>query len=531
MTALRPSHLHRGFVLKCLPAALMLVMTGVKAQSLPAAPVDEVGAPSAELSASPKKTFSIVPRVSVTQTFTDNANLNDRARLSDQITDISPGIRITSDGQRLKAYFDYSLRELIYANGTSNSTSQNSLNTFGSFRAIDNWAAVDFSSTISQQAISAFGTQSGNNGTVNANLTETATTRVSPYIQGILAGGVSYVARYDWFMTHSKSELVSDTTVRNGSIKFSSDRGPSKLAWNLSLSQMGTDYAKGRSTEDDAVQAVLTYLVTPQFNVYAIGGRESNNYLSVNKEAHGSGGWGFNWTPSDVTRVSASRESRYFGESHNVSLEHRTGRTVWKYSDVKDVSSTPSQGGAGSVGTLYDLLFLQFASIEPDPVKRAGLVNNFLQANGLSPNVNVVSGFLTSAVSLQRRQDLMFAIRGIRDTVTFSATQSETQRLDAVSTGQDDLNNSGNIKQRGFSVNLAHRLTPESSVNALVSRQDAIGAVAAAADTSTKSLLLNFSTRIGAQSSATLGARRVLFEGGTVPYSETAVTGSLNLQF
>ena len=99
------------------------------------------------------RTISIVPRVSLTGTLTDNVFLSDANKRSEQTTEISPGIRVSADGSRVKAYFDYSRRETLYAQNTSVRTSQNALNTFGSVEAIDNWAFLDFSGTVSQQAV------------------------------------------------------------------------------------------------------------------------------------------------------------------------------------------------------------------------------------------------------------------------------------------------------------------------------------------------------------------------------------------
>ena len=127
-------------------AVLLLSTASVCAQT------DEAGAG--------KQMVTIVPRLSITETLTNNVNLSSVAAQSDQITEITPGVQIGIDGARLKAYFDYSLNHVYYAQGTSPSENQNSLNTFGTFEAVENWAFIDFSGGIWQQTISAFGTQS-----------------------------------------------------------------------------------------------------------------------------------------------------------------------------------------------------------------------------------------------------------------------------------------------------------------------------------------------------------------------------------
>ena len=131
---------------------------------------------------------------------------------------------------------------------------------------------------------------------------------------------------------------------------------------------------------------------------------------------------------------------------------------MWTFTDTRDVSTGRFQADA-SIGTPYDLYFRQFASTEPDPVRRDVLVRNFLQANGIDPNSTVISQFLTSAPTLQRTQELSFALVGLRNTLTFRASQSKTRRLDTVSPVVDDLAVADHVRQRGLAVDLAHRLT------------------------------------------------------------------------
>jgi hypothetical protein len=59
----------------------------------------------------------IKPRVTLTETFTDNVNINraNRDKQGDLITEVAPGLRIEARTARLKAYFDYALRGQAYA--------------------------------------------------------------------------------------------------------------------------------------------------------------------------------------------------------------------------------------------------------------------------------------------------------------------------------------------------------------------------------------------------------------------------------
>ncbi len=472
---------------------------------------------------------TVVPRVSVSEIITDNVALSSTNPQSDQITQVSPGVSVNVAGARLQAYFDYSRNELFYAQNSSPRQSQNALNTFGTLEVLDNWAYLDFSGNISQQAISAFGAQSIDNTSVNPNRTEVSTYRLSPYVRGRLGNVANYEARYSRAISSVQSGLGSDVTTVDAAAKVGADRAFGKLGWSADASQQTADYSAGRQTEVDRLNLGLSYAFTPQLTVQARAGRETNNYTTLDKESYDTSGVGLNWAPSERTKLSASLDHRSFGDAHSVSFEHRTPRTAWKFSDSKDVSTLPNQAGLASLGPIYDLLFSQLASVEPDEIARARLVNAYLQNNGISPNARVISSFLTSAVYLQRRQDLSFALLGVRDTITFVLTRSESSNLDTLS-GGFDATNSSLIRQSGFSVNYAHRLTPEYSLGVLASQQRTEGA-SSVQDSRLRLVSINVTGKVGKKAAASVGVRRVVYSSVTAPYGETAITLSLNVQF
>jgi uncharacterized protein (PEP-CTERM system associated) len=473
--------------------------------------------------------FSITPRISVTETLTDNVRLASTAPQSEWVTRFSPGIRVVSNAGRLQGYFDYSLDQLVYAQTTSANTQQNSLNTAATLEAVDNWAYIDFSGSISQQAISAFGAQSNDNVAINPNRTEVSSYRFSPYVRGRIGSLADYEVRYSRADTRSDS-MASDVSSVDSMARISGASAFRNLGWSADVSQQKVDYSAGRATESERLNLILTYALSPQLRVSATGGREANNFTTLDKESYSNSGFGVNWSPSPLTRVQASRTQRSFGDTHNVSLEHRTAKTAWRFTDAKDVSVTPNQTGLASRGAVFDILFDQFATIEPNPTARAQLVNAYLQANGINPNAVVISSYLTSAVALQRRQDVSLALIGVRDTVTFIASRSQNNRLDLVSVGADDLSTSSVLMQHGFSINYAHRLTPDYSLGVLLSQQKISGELSQQ-DVTLRSLNFSISGRLGKKSTGLLSVVRVVSGGSVASYAENAVTVNLIVQF
>ena len=498
----------------CRPStvALMLLCAGTHAQVL----------------AADGPAILIVPRVSVTETWTDNVRLASENEQADQITEIAPGVTITVAGDRLKAYVNYALNEIYYAQGSSPRRSQNQLNGFGTLEAVKDWAYLDVNAAISQQAISAFGPQSINNSFVNSNQAEVSTYRISPYVRGKLGSWAEYDARYSRTETHSDAVNVSGVVAVDSTVKFKGGT-VRDLGWSADAGRQQVDYKPGRSIQANRLDLGLSYAIAPQVIVSANVGREADNFTSLEKKSAGTHGVGASWTPSERTLMSVVLGQRRFGNTHALNLEHRTAKTAWRYTDSKDVSVKPNQSSLTGFNSVYDLMFNQFASLEPRPDERARLVNAFLQDNGIKPDFGAVNGFQTSAAFMQRRQNAMFALLGARDTVTFAVTRSDSHRLDLVSLAVDDLSSSALIRQLALSVNWAHRLTPDYSLSVLMSEQKTSGSLGLQ-ENRLRLFSSSLSGRVGRHALATLGLRHVVSRGN-FPYDETAINFNLTVQF
>lgn len=471
-----------------------------------------------------------VPRITVSESITDNVGLSTANKQAEQTTEISPGIRISRDVGRIKGFLDYALSGRFYAQNTSAASFQNNLTASGLVELVEKRAFIDLGAGIARQTISANGAQAAAGQFTSNNQTETSNYRISPYLRGNLAQIANYELRYGFDSSSSNNAAASQVSNRQLSLGLTSSRSGAKLGWSLNANTASSSFGLGRTTETDVLSAGLNYTLTPQFNLSATVGRESSNYTTIDKVSSTTTGVGLNWSPTPLTQVSLNRQIRPFGESFGINLSTRGPRTVWQFSDLQDVTTTPAQLSYGSLGNVYDIYFAQFEAVEPDPLKRAALVEAYLQANGISPKTNVIGGFLTSAVTLQRRQNLSLALLGVRSTVTFLLTRSATSRVDTVSTALDDLSNGTRVDQTGFSVNWGHRLTPQSALNVNLSAQNSSDSTGLQ-NTNTRTASVGLNTQLGRRTTAAVNARRVVSESRLTPYNETAVTGAVTVQF
>jgi uncharacterized protein (PEP-CTERM system associated) len=513
------AHLSTAAAALALSAGLLLACE-VHAQAQAVAAPPEAGAARA---------FVLTPSVSTSLVVTDNVNLSAKDPQTDVYLQLSPGLRLQSNGGRIRGLLDYSPSVYAYSKTSEKNRVSHALNASLTTEAIEDWAFIDVGATASQQSISALGTQTADSALSTSNQTQVFSYFVSPYIKGQLFGNADYEFRLRAGQSRTESSTAADSTSEQVLLRVNGATGLSSMSWGTSLQHQVDDFSTGRRTTADRFRGSLTYAVSTQLAVSGLGGYESSNQAGstrLNGETHG---FGFNWRPTERTKFTGERERRLFGDAYSLSFEHRMPRSVYRYSASRDVSSGLNSS-TGAVVSAYDLYFAQFASIEPDPLRRQALVNNFLLTNGISPNSTVAGGFLTSALTLQRRQDISVGLLGVRSSITFLLTRNDSRRLDGSGASSGDLAAFRGVEQRAFSINLAHRLTPVSTLNLLLSEQRNSGNDSSVSN-KLRLVSLSWSSKLGQKSTVSLSARHSSFESLMTPYDESAVSGLFGLQF
>jgi uncharacterized protein (PEP-CTERM system associated) len=490
-----------------------------------------VAAHAQEQAAGSRSGFFWQPTLSVSETLTSNVGLDrgSNAR-ADSITDINPGLRLSSRTGRIIGDVDYSLHGLVYARRSSFDEVQQALSAKGTAEAIDNWAYVDASASISQQSISALGTRSADRNLANGNRAEVSTYQLAPYVRGPLGSFANYVVRWEGTSSNSSGSSAKSTSNEASVVLSSGQALFSRLGWSLNASQQSSEFENQGTQEATRFNGRLTFAVTPEFQLSAGAGRERNDYQFAGQKSTTTWSAGFTWRPSERTRLEVSRDHRFFGNAYNIRFEHRTPRTVWTFVDGQDVNTTAGANGTGSLLSVFDLLYAQFASIAPDPAQRTALVNAFLQSSGLTGSTLVNGGFLTNAASIQRRQNLSLALIGVRTTLLMSTSRNDARAANETATNAGDLSNGRNLHSTGMGVNLSHRLTPLSALSADLS----LSRNSSTIDNRTtrlRSLTTTYTTRLNPQVDLSISARRTLFHSDLDPYTESAVVANLKVQF
>jgi uncharacterized protein (PEP-CTERM system associated) len=473
------------------------------------------------------RSWAVEPSVALRQTFTDNRDLSTR-KASDSITELTGAVRVSTGRGAVRGALDYALTGVVYARDNDANELRHVLSANALAELIAGTAFVDVRGNYQQQAVSAFGTQSRDAAVDNRNSTDVGSLLVAPYVRGRF-GAVRAEARASLQTTRAKDTMDGDVDEGRFTVRVDSGESPRPLGWFADASRTVTDYRAGRRTHDDLARAGLSYRVGPEWRIGAHVGQERTDLATLDSESTTTGGIEVDWIPSVRTNLNAAVERRFFGTGHSLRFAHRTPNTAWAVYSSRDISSNQLQG-TGAFGTAYDLFFRQFASTEPDEIKRDQLVRDYMRANGIDPRSVIVGGFLTAAVTLQRSHGASVALVGVRNTLTLRLNASNTERADRIATAVDDLSSVDEVRQRGAVLDWSHRLTPESSLSLAGAVQRSTSDTSNERNT-LKTISLSWTARLGPRTTATAGARRADFDSRTSPYVENAVFAAARYAF
>lgn len=500
-----------------LAGGVAMVMLAGLAQAQDAAAVD-----------GPRPSVWVEPRVSAGVTLSSNGNLSSTQPRSEQVLEFGPGVRAVMNTPRIQGFADYSLHGRLYTQDTSGDDLRHALRASATLNAWDNRAFVDVSGVVDDRSISAFGPPSGAT-LADINRTQTASFRVSPYLRGDLAGWANYELRYSLHTSDNDAANRSDVAVQDVSLRLDSRRTAQLLGWTLDASSQEVEYSLGRRTQSNSFSGGLVFAPTSQLLLTLRAGVESNNIITLQRESYNTHGGGVEWRPSPRTRLLASVDKRYFGTGHNIAFEHRTGRTVWRYTDSRNVVNNPLEAASASLGSIYDLFDSLYTTLEPDPVRRAQMVQAELLRLGLPADTQIFQSFLTSSSSLERAQRLSVALMGVRGVVTLALLRSNSSRLDPVIGLGDDFDANDRIWRQSWSLTYAHRLTPIMSYNVGLISERNRGSAGLSRRVTTVSTGL--STRLGPRTDGSLRLQRSNHRGSLNVYGETVIAGFVTHRF
>ena len=455
------------------------------------------------------------------------------------VTSITPSISFTRLSPRLTATFVYSPQFLYYARGTNGNALRNSLSASGKGIVIPNALTFDVGANISQQDISPFGTQAANSVNGSGNRAETRSYYFGPTFQSRFDRDFSYSTGYRFSQSTSDNSAyaTSHTSTLFGQFQTSTSFRDIGVGGNFNR----TDQSYGGNNEivTEQIGSQLTYVFTPTVRANATYGYDRSRYPTTGQpDLEGpSYSGGIAWNPSQHTAVSAQLGRRYFGPTANISVRETTSKVAFYALYSRDQTTSNGSGLSLVADPNYALLDQFYQTTIPDPIVRAQAVAAALRQLGLPVSQYGTAGYLSNQLVVQKRGQVSVALLGLRNTVTFDASRTESQSLSAITAGFDVFNQSSKFATTAYSVNWSHRLGPRTSAAATIQKSHN-QAIEGVGDSRTRIFTVSLNRQFQQHLSGSVLYRNVtqtsdgnssgFFSGN---YRENAVLGSLRLSY
>lgn len=319
--------------------------------------------------------WQVKPSVKVASTYSDNIGLEPNGQ-SDLVLEVSPGISVNRVGRRLNVSLDYSLQNLVYLDDSDLDESNHRLSTNLNTELFTDTLFLDFNSSISQQLTSRRASGSSDAISGSGNFSDVYTYSISPYWQQRLGDIADFELRYTYDMVKSDSSTGSGDDSDSNGVSFDIENGPAtgRINWNISYDNQQVSYDDGGKSDTSSTNARLGYQLTQSVNAFISGTDEDNEFSGSRGDQtpeDSTYGVGFTWSPSDDfslttlynkrtdprpdedetfvsgdlfwaptarTDITLGYGSRFFGDTANASINHRTRWTRWNLSYDEGVS-------------------------------------------------------------------------------------------------------------------------------------------------------------------------------------------------
>jgi uncharacterized protein (PEP-CTERM system associated) len=482
--------------------------------------------------------WTVTPSAGVTETFTTNANLAPSGQQdSSWVTTVSGAIGINGVGARARLSGTAAVQGVLYTGQSQNNSLYPQVNLLGNIEAIEKFFFVDGAINVSQQYLSPFGAQPAGNVGATDNRYTSSSASVSPYIQGVFPGGVTYLLRNNNIWTNLSNTPANQPGFVGAYYNQWVGRLDSPIrtfGWSIDGIANYTKFTDEQALTNQIVRGILHYQPDPQLRLDGIGGYEWNDYVVTKSDnvVYGAGG---EWKPSDRTVIAGDWQQRFFGSSYLVLFTHRNPFTAFNINASRNITTYPQQLFALPAGAnVAAFVDAAFTTRIPDPTQRAQAVQAFLNQTGLPATLQSPLNFYTQQVTLYDQQSATFTIFGVRNATAFTIYNRKSEVISG-GTGQPlppPFGSQNNNTQRGGSITFSHRLTPLTSLNATATYYETIATAPFTGKSSTDYFSVVLGTRLSAKTSANTGLTYTIFDSNvTNDYNAFSAYVSLNHSF
>lgn len=291
----------------------------------------------------------VIPRIDVSETYNDNISLTAGSNSQDDyITQLNPGLNISSEGKRTNFLFDYRMQNIFYRHNEQNDDTYHQATLTTRSELLSNRFFIDIDGTFSQRNVGVSDSISFDNLSVDErNRSDVTTYRASPYYEQKIGKFAKLMLQYsEKGMDYEKNtSTILDSDTKTSSVTIANGQLFRKLSWRLTGKREKVAYdglEEESLTEDSSLE--LRYKIGAKSYVIGVKGYENNQYPNSISATNKGGYWnaGVGWKPSKRTSMELTRGERYFGNTTAFSLSHEKSKMYWNLSYKEDVTTASS---------------------------------------------------------------------------------------------------------------------------------------------------------------------------------------------
>jgi uncharacterized protein (PEP-CTERM system associated) len=414
--------------------------------------------------------WEVATSLSVVETYTDNISLVlDAAKQSDWVTQVTPGISITSEGPRLRLRASYAPEFAYYAKGTNEDRVFQRGRAVGNLELADKLLYIEAGANIDQYPVTLQGPLSISNVNTTGNRATTSSSYVSPY----LLRDFESVAKGEARFTHtvvkaSEQTVLSDSEANRANLRLESGPAYKRLTWDLRYFGEEIVYESGQETLSEVFTASSRLLITRNVGLLAQAGYESYD-PGISALVSEGPRWsaGLEWTPTPRTRIAGTAGKRLDDDAYTFEFRHRTRLSTWSASYNEDVTTSRSEFFVPETASTASTLDQLFATQYPDPVARQKAVQEFIARTGLPPSLGAPVNFFSDLLFRQRSWLGSLGIRGARNTLLANVFWAARDVLlgGVILPVSGDFAASNSIRLTGASLAWGWRVTAQNTWN------------------------------------------------------------------
>lgn len=277
--------------------------------------------------------WRVIPTIELTEIYTDNVNLDSSFSQSDFVTNISPRIDITGNGNRLATSLNYSPNYFFYPGSDDQHDLRHNLRASLNGELIEDAFFIESSANISQQFLDRRQAISSESASRTDNRRTIQTYSISPYMSQRLGSWAVAELRYDFNYIRQSGDpqqttvdtVFGDSQRHNGTFKVSSGRQFTQLNWTILTAYTEEQRQNTSNYETTTAQADLSFQLTRKLTLLGRAGYEKRKGSTGSIANFNGFIWdaGISLVPGPRTTLSFRYGNRYDGNTFSLDASYK----------------------------------------------------------------------------------------------------------------------------------------------------------------------------------------------------------------